>query len=666
MEAARLFNARPLERRQLACRLAVVSVMTFTSAASGATLFEETFEEDPVGKFPFVGPGGWSAASQGGGGCVNAVAEAAASPIGSGKAVHIVDPSSSAGNLLAKWEGLGSPDVAHLSFQIHEADGGFGALTVVLGGDRGQVHFVEVEVGGGRVVAKKGNGSADVDPAGAMYSQGTRVTIDIVANAGAAATSYTTQGNLRGTAAADRYDVFLNGTLVIDDADPADFGEPVSAIAFRTGDAPTGVDVYIDNIRLESPGTSESTGDFSLSVSPLSQVGALCGEITYQVTVSPEGGFNGFVQLGTAGLPNGAGARFERSSVGPSGWTTAVVVSLGPTLSPGEYPFAVRGSGGGKTRFKQAAFSVTSGTLPQFGLSIQVHGSGTVTADPAAGPYACGQVVSLTATPDAGHRVKSWSGTDNDATTANSNTVTMTANKTVTVTFEPIPPPVEYTLTVTVPGGHGSVTPGGGTYASGTVVSLVATPENGYRVKSWSGTDNDATTAHVNAVTMTANKAVTVEFEALPTGQWQFMARVVGGRGTVSPTDGTYASGTVVTVTAVPDAGYEVKAWSGTDNDALRTNANSATMNANRVVTVEFEPATYLFPADADRSWSLSIDEVTAYAAAWRSGARWTAEPASISIDYVTRAAYLWRAGEAYHHAATEPPPLWWVPGARP
>ncbi len=58
----------------------------------------------------------------------------------------------------------------------------------------------------------------------------------------------------------------------------------------------------------------------------------------------------------------------------------------------------------------------------------------------------------------------------------------------------------------------------------------------------------------------------------------------------------------------------------------------------------------------------MAMDEVTAYAAAWRTGGTWTVPPVPIPIDYVTRAAALWRGGEAYTvDPNIESPPLWWV-----
>ncbi|MEW5900709.1 MAG: cellulase family glycosylhydrolase [Acidobacteriota bacterium] len=71
--------------------------------------------------------------------------------------------------------------------------------------------------------------------------------------------------------------------------------------------------------------------------------------------------------------------------------------------------------------------------------------------------------------------------------------------------------PKSYVLTVRVTG-HGKVSPSGGTYEPGTVVTLTATPDEGNRLSSWRGTDNDASTATINTVTMTGPKTVEVTF----------------------------------------------------------------------------------------------------------------------------------------------------------
>ncbi|MEK7996747.1 MAG: hypothetical protein AAB403_23330, partial [Planctomycetota bacterium] len=70
----------------------------------------------------------------------------------------------------------------------------------------------------------------------------------------------------------------------------------------------------------------------------------------------------------------------------------------------------------------------------------------------------------------------------------------------------------KYQLTVRVIGGqHGTVKPLGGAFDRFSVVRLQATADPGYQVR-WIGTDDDASNALSNRVTMDSNKTVTVEF----------------------------------------------------------------------------------------------------------------------------------------------------------
>jgi hypothetical protein len=66
----------------------------------------------------------------------------------------------------------------------------------------------------------------------------------------------------------------------------------------------------------------------------------------------------------------------------------------------------------------------------------------------------------------------------------------------------------------------------------------------------------------------------------------------------------------------------------------------------------------------ADRSpmdFRMTVDEVTAYGAAWRKGVSWPVQPNPIPIEYVTRAGLLWKNGENYFlNANLTNAPAWW------
>ena len=65
-----------------------------------------------------------------------------------------------------------------------------------------------------------------------------------------------------------------------------------------------------------------------------------------------------------------------------------------------------------------------------------------------------------------------------------------------------------------------------------------------------------------------------------------------GPNGTLSaqPAGPSYRSGTVVHLDATPGTGYQLQTWTGTDNDALTTAANTVTMMSDRTVSATFTP----------------------------------------------------------------------------
>ncbi|MBN1763661.1 MAG: C10 family peptidase [Sedimentisphaerales bacterium] len=145
-----------------------------------------------------------------------------------------------------------------------------------------------------------------------------------------------------------------------------------------------------------------------------------------------------------------------------------------------------------------------------FDLNVVVAGDGIVI--PARGAYPSGTLVELTAVPAAEVRLKKWTNTQDDTSLALTNDVLMDSDKTVGAQFEQIIHQV--TLDYDLNGGEGVIPATSGTYELNTIVPLSVTPDPGYRVKAWHGTDNDNSLALSNSVTLDQNKAVIVELAA--------------------------------------------------------------------------------------------------------------------------------------------------------
>lgn len=130
--------------------------------------------------------------------------------------------------------------------------------------------------------------------------------------------------------------------------------------------------------------------------------------------------------------------------------------------------------------------------------------------------------------------------------------------------------PVSYTLAVTSLGGTITLNPPGGVYASGTAVTVTATPDVNYEFNQWSGSHSG--TVNPAVITMDGNKAITAEY-------LKYSTLTVGGSVNctvdLNPPGGRYLEGTVVTLTAIPDPGYQFSHWSDdlccTGNPATKT-----------------------------------------------------------------------------------------------
>jgi uncharacterized repeat protein (TIGR02543 family) len=249
-----------------------------------------------------------------------------------------------------------------------------------------------------------------------------------------------------------------------------------------------------------------------------------------------------------------AGYRFDHWGGDSSGTTNSIIVTFSSDKS-----IAV---------VFVKTYNLVAIASPGQGGSIS-NGSGT---------YDEGTTVTLTATPAAGYRFDHWEGSVNSNST--SITITMNADKTVVAVFIKT-----YTLTVTInPAGGGSVSPGGGTFDTGSNLTLTATPALGYRFDHWEG----AATGNASSVSviMDANKNVTAIFIKIYT--LTVTINPAEG-GSISTVNSTYDAGSEVTITATPATGYVFDHWEG---DVTSTDATiTITMDSDKHFTAVFIPS---------------------------------------------------------------------------
>lgn len=243
-------------------------------------------------------------------------------------------------------------------------------------------------------------------------------------------------------------------------------------------------------------------------------------------------------------------------------------------------------------------------------LTLSHSGNGsTPTASPTksagcnTGSYVAGEKITLTAVPDSGWAVGSWTGTSNDSSTSTTNTLTMPAgNSSASVTYIA---PTCYTLTLSITGSGAALTTKptnsqgctAGSYTAGASIALEAVPSAGWEVAGWTGTVNNTSTLPTNQVTMPAtNHAASVTYQAI-CYTLTLTHTGAGSDPTVSPTkSGTcpngFILGEVLTLTATPASGGSVLGWTGTNNDPSTGTINYYTwiMVGDHTISVEYTP----------------------------------------------------------------------------
>ncbi|MDY6992898.1 MAG: Ig-like domain-containing protein, partial [Pseudomonadota bacterium] len=252
-------------------------------------------------------------------------------------------------------------------------------------------------------------------------------------------------------------------------------------------------------------------------------------------------------------------------------------------------------------------------SIPLVELTVDRIGEGTVISQPSGiecgaqgdqcnKTYSNGSEVELIAKPEPGFRFTGWRGDCQG--TQNPITVTLNAAKQCTAEFEPIPPG-NLALKITK-AGRGLVTSEPGDincgpncdedYPEGTTLTLKATPEPGFQFKGWQG-DCQGSNASIS-VTMDAAKNCQAVFEA-ETVLYPLNTVIKTGAGTItSEVDGLvcdndctreYANGTLVQLTATPEAGFKFTGWSGADCDGSQ-NPTTVTMTAAKACEANFAP----------------------------------------------------------------------------
>ena len=208
-----------------------------------------------------------------------------------------------------------------------------------------------------------------------------------------------------------------------------------------------------------------------------------------------------------------------------------------------------------------------------------------------------------------GYRFVNWTDQSGDTiSTENPYIFTVIQDVTLIANFEvdstPVIDTVYYTITVNYDATMGTVT-GEGRYVAGTIVTLVATANDGYRFRGWVNGTDTVTSTREYTFTLNSDVILTAAFEALPVSYMVIGESNDTTMGTVLGS-GEYAEGSVATLTAQAKSGYHFVHWSN----------GETTPSITFIVTEDVTVIAYFEVDDTPQGIDESeIDNVTIYSA---------------------------------------------------
>jgi List-Bact-rpt repeat protein/ASPM-SPD-2-Hydin domain-containing protein/centrosomal CEP192-like protein len=295
------------------------------------------------------------------------------------------------------------------------------------------------------------------------------------------------------------------------------------------------------------------------------------------------GPLNGSCTVDLTFAPSTSGTRNATLQIADDGACSPQPVQLTGGSSAG--PFVITSIVGG----------TGSGTVSSIPTGVDCGSQGaTCSAN-----FPTGTTVTLTATPDLNSHFVGWGGACSGKSTC---VLTMNADRQITATFD-LNPQLTVNVSTNLSGG-GSVTssPAGidcpanscqAFYATGTAVTLTATPSTGSTFVGW--TNGACSGTGTCKITMNADAHVDATFNGPPTLQINLPGSGTGNV-TSSPAgincpatcSATFPKGTVVTLTETVSGNSTFGGW---DTACSGTGACSVTMNADQIVGATFNGA---------------------------------------------------------------------------
>jgi len=239
----------------------------------------------------------------------------------------------------------------------------------------------------------------------------------------------------------------------------------------------------------------------------------------------------------------------------------------------------------------EADYTWTFTTIPIVALSSSPLIGGTTTG---AGEFAQGSSVTVSAVANAGYTFTSWTENGNVVSTSSSYQFTMAGNKTLVANFSVVPIG-NFAVNLSSSPPQGGTNTGSGSYPSGTAVTITGNANPGYTFVNWTENGTIVSTSTSFQFTLTSNRTFVANYRAIPASQFSVILASSPTAGGTTDGEGSYVSGTSVTIVATRNTGYTFVNWTDKITGTIASTSASYTfaLTANRSFVANFVLNTY-------------------------------------------------------------------------
>jgi uncharacterized repeat protein (TIGR02543 family) len=236
-------------------------------------------------------------------------------------------------------------------------------------------------------------------------------------------------------------------------------------------------------------------------------------------------------------------------------------------------------------------YTWTFTSIPLITLSANPTIGGAVVG---AGQFAQASTATVSATPNTGYTFTNWTENGTVVSTSSNYQFVVAGNRTLVANFAPVPVG-SFAVNLSSAPTAGGINSGSGSYTAGSLVTVTAAANAGYTFVNWTENGTIVATSASFQFVISSNRTLVANYKVVPASQFAVTLASSPASGGTTDGEGSYTSGTSVTIIAAKNTGYTFVNWTDKANGAVVSTSASYTfaLTANRNFTANFILNTY-------------------------------------------------------------------------